>query len=157
MTEELEHGTLYRFADWPNANVPKVCAGVYTIWDCQRFIYVGMAGRSLSSEGLLAARNAGKLTGLYSRLASHASGRRSGDQFCVYLGDRFVLPSLTAEAIEAISEGRLSFDSRIREFVRERLTYRFVESESGHEAHALEREVRSGALQAGKPFLNPLG
>jgi hypothetical protein len=29
--------------------------------------------------------------GLWTRLNAHASGRRSGDQFCVYIGDRQVV------------------------------------------------------------------
>ena len=32
----LESGPTYRFADWPNQSVPKVSAGVYTIWECWR-------------------------------------------------------------------------------------------------------------------------
>ena len=32
---------------------------------------------------------------LWTRLGSHASGRRSGDQFNVYICDRFVVPALT--------------------------------------------------------------
>jgi hypothetical protein len=35
-----ETGRSYRFADWPNESVPKVAAGVYTIWDAGRLIYV---------------------------------------------------------------------------------------------------------------------
>src|SRR6478736_3810712 len=38
----LEEGARYRFSDWPNHAVPKVAAGVYTIWDHDRF-YVGTA------------------------------------------------------------------------------------------------------------------
>jgi hypothetical protein len=38
----LEIGPCHRFSDWPDPSVPKVAAGVYTIWDHDRFIYVGM-------------------------------------------------------------------------------------------------------------------
>jgi hypothetical protein len=44
--------------------------------------------------------------GIYTRLLSHASGRRSGDQFCVYVADRLVLPTLSPENIAAIASGR---------------------------------------------------
>jgi hypothetical protein len=48
----LEEGARHRFSDWPNQAVPKVAAGVYTIWDHDRFIYVGMAGRGLAAEDI---------------------------------------------------------------------------------------------------------
>jgi hypothetical protein len=37
----------YRFADWPNSEVPNWRAGVYTVWDGDLLVYVGMAGRGL--------------------------------------------------------------------------------------------------------------
>src|SRR5215471_5620178 len=48
--------------------------------------------------------------GLYTRLHSHASGRRSGDQFCVYVADRLVLPSLSQEEIASIASARHQMD-----------------------------------------------
>ena len=45
----LEEGARNRFSDWPNQAVPKVAAGVYTIWDHDRFIYVGMTGRGMAA------------------------------------------------------------------------------------------------------------
>lgn len=65
----LVEGPVYLSRDWPNPAVPKVAAGVYTIWQGSELIYAG----------------------LYSRLSSHWAGRRSGDQFCVYVADRLVL------------------------------------------------------------------
>ncbi|MGZ5378480.1 MAG: hypothetical protein ACXWD8_10790 [Mycobacterium sp.] len=50
--DALETGRSYRFSDWPNESVPKIAAGVYTIWDSGRFIYVGMAGRGLAAENI---------------------------------------------------------------------------------------------------------
>ena len=47
---------------------------------------------------------------LATRLRSHASGRRSGDQFCVYVADHYVMPELTREQITAIRDGELSMD-----------------------------------------------
>jgi hypothetical protein len=44
--------------------------------------------------------------GIYTRLQSHASGRRSGDQFSVYVADRLVLPTLSHDDINAIALGR---------------------------------------------------
>ena len=47
--EALEVGEAHRFADWPNLSVPRASAGVYTIWDGDQFIYVGMAGRGMAA------------------------------------------------------------------------------------------------------------
>jgi hypothetical protein len=88
-TTDLAGGTPYSFADWPNPAVPVFGAGVYTIWHGDGpFIYVGMSGRGMTAETI--PRN--KPQGLYTRLQSHASGRRSGDQFCVYVA---ILPMLS--------------------------------------------------------------
>ena len=43
----LESRPVYRFADWPNPEVPNWRAGVYTVWDADVLVYVGMAGRGL--------------------------------------------------------------------------------------------------------------
>lgn len=48
----LEAGPCQRFSDWPNQSVPKVAAGVYTVWEDGRLIYVGMSGRALTSEDI---------------------------------------------------------------------------------------------------------
>jgi hypothetical protein len=109
----VAEGKLHFFKNWPNVEIPKVCAGIYTIWRDRELLYVGMAGR-----GLAAAReihSQGK--GLASRLKSHASGRRSGDLFCLYVGDRLVLPGLTPEEIGKISNGELSLDKLFRAYV----------------------------------------
>jgi hypothetical protein len=41
----LVTGPAFRFAGWPNDQVPRRAAGVYTIWRQEEFIYVGMSGR----------------------------------------------------------------------------------------------------------------
>jgi len=155
--QELETGPLHRFRDWPNEQVPKRAAGVYTVWDGDRLVYVGMSGRAMTAEDLEVS-DGGRVVakGLWTRLNSHASGRRSGDQFCVYVGDRFVVPDLTPVQQRQLAAGSLSLDSLVRAFVRERLTYRFVITTDGAEALKLEREVRRGSLAAGKLSLNPL-
>jgi hypothetical protein len=49
---ELETGPLHRFQDWPNEQVPKRAAGVYTIWDGDQLLDVGMSGRAMVAEDL---------------------------------------------------------------------------------------------------------
>lgn len=154
----LGNGPLHRFADWPSADVPNLRAGVYTIWDdAGSLIYVGMAGKGLVADppysppdGLLRRR------GLLDRLHSHASGRRSGDQFCMYVFDRLVLPELTPGEISAAASATLSLDARVRDYIRGHLSYRFAVTADGVTALATERAVRRGGLTGRKPLLNPL-
>jgi hypothetical protein len=155
--QELETGPLHRFQDWPNEQVPKRAAGVYTVWDGDRLLYVGMSGRATTAEDLEVS-DGGRVVakGLWTRLNAHASGRRSGDQFCVYVCDRFVVPELTSSQQQQLAGGTLSLDSLVRAFVRDRLAYRFVVTADGTEAATLERDVRRGALSAERPYLNPL-
>ena len=153
----LEYGELFAFRDWPNADVPQAAAGAYTVWRGTRLIYVGLSGRSLTEDELAAQRETGiRAKGLFARLNSHASGRRSGDPFCIYVADRLVLPTLSAEQIASIGAGRSSFDELVRRYIHEHLGYRFVEVVDGATARLVETEVRRGALRAGKPLLNPL-
>ena len=155
MTQELltalETGPLRRFADWPDPTVPKVIAGVYTIWDGDQLVYVGMAGRAITAN-----RVSTKPTGLWDRLRSHADGRRSGNQFCIYVCDRFIVPNLSPDEQTQIGAGTLSLDHLTRRYIHDKLAYRYVTTTTPSEARNLERQVQSGALQAGAPFLNPL-
>ena len=140
---ELSRGTVY---------VPSFGAGVYTIWDNDgRFIYVGMSGRGMTAETIR--RNTPQ--GLYTRLHSHASGRRSGDQFCVYVADRLVLPKLSQEDITAIASGRHQMDAFVRRYIHENLSYRFLILPDGAAAYALEGAIENGEWEHGRPLLNP--
>jgi hypothetical protein len=71
----------HKFSDWPNVEVPAIAVGVYAVWDGDILIYCGMSGREFE-KAVQAAR---VRYGLVTRLESHASGRLSGDQFCVYV------------------------------------------------------------------------
>jgi hypothetical protein len=152
----LETGPCHRFSDWPNPSVPKVAAGVYTIWEDGRLVYVGMSGRALAAEDIDAPDEPAKAKGLWTRLNSHASGRRSGDQFCVYVCDRFVVPALTDQQQTEIGDGVLSLDVLTRKHIHDHFEYRYVVVSNGSDAFVLERETQRGALSVGKPFLNPL-
>ena len=120
----------------------------YTVWDrSDQLIYVGMAdrGETVAERG----------SGPFGRLASHASGRRSGDQFCVYVCDRLVLPTVR-DRIDDIAAGGFSLDGASRQYVRTELGFRMVQVADGREALQVERLVQRGALAVGRPFLNPL-
>ena len=152
--EALASGPRYPFRDWPVDDVPDVAAGVYAIWDDYQLIYVGMSGRGATSSLLEAKRSEGKRFGLFTRLASHASGRRSGDQFCVYVADLLVLPRLSDDQIDAISRKDLPFDNLVKEYIHSNLEFGFIETSSGDEALRIEAEIKSGALGQ-DPLLNP--
>ena len=155
---ELAGGRLHPFGEPLDPAIPLVAAGCYTIWDDDaRFVYAGMAGRSLTAEGIEAAgsRSPARVTGLRDRLGSHRSGRRSGDQFCVYVFDRLVLPSLTNEQISAAAAGRLRLDDEVRRFVREHLAYRWVATADGRAAFRLEAALVTEGINGELPLLNP--
>jgi len=142
--EQISSGHLFRFADWPVQDVPE-SPGLYTIWEGDLFLYIGMAGRGNGTKSLLRGR-----------LNAHASGRRSGDQFCLYVCDRLILPHLTAAQLREIGDGRLSLDAMTNGHIRERLSFRFVTTSDGRAALEIERNIkRRGLLSFGKPLLNP--
>jgi hypothetical protein len=148
----LADGTTHDFSQWPNPELPKFGAGVYTIWHRDgRFVYVGMSGRGISETTV--PRNSPH--GIYTRLHSHASGRRSGDQFCVYVADRFVLPILTQDDIAAIASGRHQMDAHVRRYIHANLLYRYVIMQDGRAALAIEAAIKAGTWGHGRPILNP--
>ncbi len=85
-----ELGDQFAFGDWPNEAVPKVAAGVYAIWKNDLLVYCGMSGRNFEEQ----VKQSPKEFGLITRLRSHASDRLSGDQSCVYVANRLVIPNL---------------------------------------------------------------
>jgi len=154
---ELRNGALYRFADWPNPAVPNGRIGAYTVWCDDQLVYVGMAGRAIAAAaGDISEPASGKLTGLRSRLNSHASGRRSGDQFCVYVFDRLVLPTLSRQQIEAAARGQLFLDALTRQLIRQTLSYRFTVLKDAAAARTVERQIQREGLASQPPLLNPI-
>ena len=120
--DELNRQPAHRFADWPNRDVLKGKPGVYLIYQGDSWIYIGMSFKNLQS-----------------RLSQHASGRRSGDQFCVYVSDRLVMKNLTDEQLDGIGDGTYSLDHQIRDFIRTELSYRYILVPDDPVARALER------------------
>jgi len=144
--DSLTTGIAHPFASWPIQDVPHRAPGVYTIWDGDALVYVGMAGRSHSTW-----KEDGKRKGLWNRLNSHAGGRRSGDQFCVYVCDRLVIPDLTSEQMAGLRGGTFSLDAATRTYIRTRLSFRWAVTTDDVAAFSLEEQARRDL----KPFLNP--
>lgn len=102
----LATGKLYEFKNGLHADIPWAKPGIYTIWEGNVFIYVGIAGRGLNVNV-----EHKKMRGLRDRLDSHWKGRRSGDQFAIYVCDRLVLPKLLPKQIQDVGAGKLSLDA----------------------------------------------
>lgn len=153
----LEDGPIHPFAEWPNELVDRA-PGVYTVWKDGKLIYVGMAGRGVpvaevDEDGKAIPQ---KTKGLHGRLNTHASGKRSGDQFCIYICDHYVVPTLTESHLEELRAGPSALlDGLTKKFIRDHLGFRWSRTPSGKAANALENEVKRGDLKADRPLLNP--
>jgi hypothetical protein len=93
--------------------------------------------------------------GLITRLASHASGRLSGDQFCVYVANRLVIPSIKSEQLHLFASDEINLDKLTKTYIHERLEYQFAFVNSSAQAFELERLCRNGTVFGVKPLLNP--
>ena len=133
--------------------MPKAAAGVYAIWRADELIYCGMSGRSIVADTPLPNKD----YGLKTRLHSHAGGRLSGDQFCVYVANRLVLPALTADELADFATGRHTLDAYTRRMIHADFEYRFKVVPSGAEAMELEDRCCRGMVFGVKPLLNPRG
>lgn len=148
--EALTTGPAYSFRDALHDSLPVASIGVYTIWREPEFLYVGIAGRNLDLT-----LEHKRSRGMRDRLDSHRSGRRSGDQFCVYVCDRLVLPTLTAEQIKEIAASTLSLDVLTRLYIHEHMLYRFAATDSYQTAFQIEVAFARGETPLGLPLLNP--
>lgn len=148
----MEFSPRYHFRDWPNPEVPNVAAGVYAIWNDSEFFYCGMSGRAIED-----ARKRGRQKyGLVTRLSSHASGRLSGDQFCVYVANRLVLPSLDPSELSRFESGELTLDQLTKSYIHDHLEYQYKLVDSSKDAYEIEAKGRAGDIFGVKPRLNPL-
>ena len=126
-----------------------MAAGVYAIWEGDLLVYCGMSGRGIESA------SDKRKYGLITRLSSHASGRLSGDQFCVYVANRLVIPQLTPDQLPRFATGELRLDALTRTYINDRFDYQFTCVETSAEAFGLEMRCRSGEIFGVKPLLNP--
>jgi len=154
---ELGSGNLHHFKDWPNENIPRVAAGVYTVWNTEgEFVYVGIAGEKLTKKDFVREDKKKKIKGLRDRLGQHKSGRRSGDKFCILIFDRIILRTLMREQIEGASRGELKLDSQVKDYICSNLSYRYFVTEDGSTVRDIEDRIKKGDWLAGlKPLLNP--
>ena len=113
--------------------------------DRSEFIYVGIGG---TMGKTVKDRNP------RSRIKQHAQGWRSGDQFCIYIQDFYVIPELV-KADYTPKKGYI--DQLTKEFIQSRLTYRYLvvqTEDSNTVVRQLERELQSNKYGHGVPKLN---
>ncbi|ABM04246.1 hypothetical protein Ping_2525 [Psychromonas ingrahamii 37] len=147
----MEFSERYKFSDWPNKEIPKVAAGIYAIWNGAELFYCGMSGREMEKN-----RHKTKY-GMVTRLQSHSTGRLSGDQFCVYVANRLVIPSLKQNDLTLFASGELKLDTLTKRYIHNYLEYQYVLVDSSAEAYSIEIKARNGELFGQKPKLNPIG
>jgi len=136
------------FSEDPRNHIPNTGSIIYSVWDKdENFIYIGISGlqKSLDRRSPL------------SRMISHASGVRSGDQFNVYIHDFYVIPTLVQSADYEPAKGVL--DKLTRDYIHQNLSYRFVSFQSDDSdviVRSLEKQIQSGVLGL-TPILNGIG
>ena len=114
---------------------------LYSIFLNNEFIYIGRCGVTNFQ---------------HFRLNSHRSGRRSGDQFCIYIQDYYVLPLLIENLKEnkedyVFEKGRL--DREVGKFISENLRLKYL-SVQKDDVMDLENRIREGKYGR-TPKLNP--
>ena len=127
-------------------DVPSWGSIIYTVFlDSTEYIYVGIGG--------LAGKTA-QDRNPRSRIIQHSQGRRSGDQFCIYIQDFFVIPQLIGKDYTP-KKGYL--DQLTKEFIQSRLNYRYLvvqTEDSDVEVRRMERELQRDLHGHGNPRLN---
>jgi hypothetical protein len=154
MTTDLEHarislesGELQTFADWPPSTLAVGNPGVYAIWRDEELLYIGMSWRDITiTDGA---------RGVFGRLSSHVSGRRSGDQFNVYICDHYVVPDLSEEQRRRLRNGERLLDQLTRSYIADNLSYRVWIAPDGVTARSVEGALRVEGLLGQTPKLNP--
>jgi hypothetical protein len=138
--------TLISFSGDLKTHVPSQGSIIYTIWGKgDEFVYVGIAGIQPEPR---------KRQGL-SRMKAHASGRRSGDQFCVYVQDFFVIPDLVKSGSYLPRRGLL--DELTKDYIRTNLRFRvkaFTSGDSDRIVRSLEDKIKRGVFGISPPTLN---
>jgi len=142
----------YKFSDWPNREIPLIAAGVYAIWHDDKLIYCGMSGRKIEK----AVKDNKNKYGLITRLNSHAQGRLSGNQFCVYVANRLVIPTLSINDLSKFATGEYKLDYMTKKYIHSNLEYQYLIVDTSSDAYHIENTARAGELFNQKPLLNPI-
>lgn len=138
--------SLRQFSTGNVTDIPSWGSIIYTVFlDQSEYIYVGIGG--------LAGKTV-KDRNPRSRILQHSQGRRSGDQFCIYIQDFYVIPELIGSKYTP-KKGYL--DQLTKDFVQSRLSYRYLvvqTEDSDQVVRRLERELQRDQHGYGVPLLN---
>ena len=144
-----ESSPLLTFSSESIKQIPEFGSILYTVFlDRSEFIYVGIGGLA---GGNVRSRDP------RSRIRQHTQGRRSGDQFCIYIQDFYVIPNLV-QTDYTPKKGHL--DELVRDFIQSKLTFRFVvfqTEDSDQIVRRLEREIQLGQHFDKQPTINGVG
>ena len=120
-------------------------------YDCrvlgEQFIYVGIGG---TQDKLVRERDP------RSRIREHRSGRRSGNQFCCYVHDYYVIPELVRSG--EFERKKRYLDILTRDYIHRNLRYRvkgFQTEDSVKIVRELEKKIQRGFFGT-PPVLNGL-
>ena len=130
------------FRDDHTEYIPEYGSIIYTVWDSdEKFIYVGVVG-------------VGKRKDPRSRINQHRNGGRSGDQFCVYIQDYFIIPDLLKKNHPKIQKG--SLDKMTKDYIQKHLSYRFVTIKNIKRTELInvEEKIKRGVFGFPPPVLN---
>lgn len=83
-------------------------------------------------------------------------GRLSGNQFCVYVANRLVIPTLTTDDLSKFGTGEYKLDYMTKSYIHDNFEYQYLIVDSSAEAYNIENKVRSGELFNQRPLLNPI-
>ena len=126
--------------------------GIYCLWHGSSFLYVGIARVDPTETTNTQA------AGVAGRLNTYRRCRLTSD-FAIACAFRFVVPELTADQRQALSDGRLSVrdvQALVRNWVSENVDFTAVAVDAAT-AVAAEKAIRmTGLLNAGRPAFNPL-
>ena len=136
----------FSFKETPKKNnIPETRSIVYTVWDSnEKFIYVGIAGTNAEFDERKP----------QSRIKQHSSGYRSGDQFCVYVHDFYVLPIIFAK--KQYTPIKRELDKLTKDYIHNNFHYRFVDFQTKNSniiVKKIEDDIKSGSFGI-KPELN---
>jgi len=139
-----------KFSEWSKSDIESVRTGVYCIWnENDELVYVGMSGREYSKK-----IGSTKPYGLRLRLHKHASGKLSGDQFCVYVANRLVIPDLKIDELPLFGKGTLTLNLKVKEYIHKHFSYNFTYTDNEQESYSLEVHIRTEGINKKKSFLN---
>ena len=135
--EDLFSGSLHKYSDWPNPDVPPK-SGVYAVWQEEELVWVGSAGGSLRS-----------------RFEKHAKGQRRGSEFLKAVYARLMFRQLGLEkAMQMAGETQLLVDVITAKFVKGHLAYQYLPTHNEQSAETIAKAICQGKTRHPKPFLN---